>query len=71
MQPLDEWDLRVDEVMGNADLVTAVVHLTGRRGGVRVDCAGAHVFRMDNAGRIAEAWGFVADQDRLDELFRS
>ncbi len=34
-----------------------------------MDSPGAHVFRFDDAGVITEAWGFVADQGRLDELF--
>jgi hypothetical protein len=29
------------------------------------------VFRFDDVGRIAEAWGFVRDQAALDELFAS
>lgn len=71
MQPLDRWDIRVVEVMGNEDLVVATVHLVARRGAVHVDTAGAHTFRFDPSGAIAEVWGFVADQAGLDALFRA
>ena len=71
MQPLDEWTIDVLDVMGNRDLVVGVVHLVARRGEHRVDCHGAHTFRFDDDGLLAEAWGFVADQAALDELFRS
>ena len=69
MQPLDEWVVRLDDVMANADLVVAVVHISARRGPHRVESRGAHVFRFDDAGLIAEAWGFVKAQTELDRLF--
>ena len=70
MQPLDEWAITVIDIFGNRDLVMATVHLTARRGPHRVECPGGHVFRFDERARIVEAWGFVRDQDALDELFR-
>ena len=63
--------IRVIDLMGNDDLVVATVHLVGRRGQVRVESPGAHVFRFNDAGAIIEAWGFVADQAKLDEVFRA
>lgn len=68
MQPLDEWTMEVQAIMANRDLVTAFVHLRGARGEKRVDCLGGHVFRLDDDGRIVEAWGFVEDQAGLDAL---
>lgn len=67
MQPLDRWEIEVVDVMGNADLVVATVLVRGERYGRKIDSPGAHVFRLED-GRIAEAWGFVADQVTLDEM---
>ena len=68
MQPLDHWEVDVIEVMGNRDLVVATVEVRGTRYGRSVATHGAHVFRLDTAGRIVEAWGFAADQADLDAL---
>ena len=69
MQPLDLWLIDVIDVVGNADLVFATVHLRARRGSHEVDSPGGHVFRLDESATIVEAWGFVRDQDALDALF--
>jgi ketosteroid isomerase-like protein len=69
MQPLDDWTIEVRAVMGNADLVVAMVDLVAARGPHRVACTAAHAFRFDAEGRIAEVWGFVDDQAELDALF--
>jgi ketosteroid isomerase-like protein len=71
MQPLDEWTIEVREVMGNDDMVCAIVDLVAARGDHRVVCQGSHLFRFTPDGRIAEVWGFVADQADLDALFGS
>lgn len=71
MQPLDEWEIEVNDIMANRDLVVGVVALRARRGEHKVDCRGAHVFRFSDQGLIAEAWGFVADQARLDDMLQS
>jgi ketosteroid isomerase-like protein len=71
MQPLDEWRIEPRHMMGNADMVVAVVHLYGQRRGRSIRTHGAHVFRFDDQGRICEAWGFTEDQAGLDELFRA
>jgi len=71
MQPLDVWRIDVVDVMANADLVVATVHLVAERGDKRVETGGAHVFRFDIDGRIVEAWGFTADQAGLDDVFRN
>lgn len=68
MRPLDEWAIEVRDVMANEDMVVATVGLTASRKGVRIATDGAHVFRMDDEGRITEAWGFVLDQAGLDRL---
>jgi uncharacterized protein len=67
MQPLDDWTIDVRQVMGNGDLVVAIVDVRGRRYGRTVDTVGAHVFRLED-GRIVEAWGFTDDQAALDRL---
>ncbi|GAB2836294.1 nuclear transport factor 2 family protein [Lentzea nigeriaca] len=69
MRPLDEWTIRVDDVMGNADLVVATFHVVARRGDTKVETSGAHVFRFDDSGLVAEAWGFAGDQSGLDAVF--
>jgi hypothetical protein len=71
MQPLDEWDLEVVDIFGNADLVMTTVQLRGRRGDIAVECTGGHVFRLDANAKIVEAWGFVRDQAQLDRLLDS
>jgi ketosteroid isomerase-like protein len=69
MQPLDGWRIEPRDIMANEDLVVATVRLTGERRGMTIDTPGAHVFRFDEEGRIVEAWGFTADQARLDAFF--
>ena len=71
MRSLDEWYIEPRHIMGNVDLVMAVGHLAGRRGDLTINTHAGHVFRFDDQGRIAEAWGFTEDQARLDDLFRS
>lgn len=71
MQPLDFWTIEVDEVMGNDDMVVAVVDVVAVRDAHRVECHGAHVFRFAPDGRIAEVWGFVDAEAGLDVLFSS
>lgn len=69
MQPLDEWAIEVEQVMGNVDLVVGTVRVRARRGDTSVETKGAHVFRFDAAGRLLEAWGFTDDQVGLDAVF--
>ena len=71
MALLDEWTIDVLDVMGNEDLVIGVVQIRGRRRGRTIDTRGGHVFRFDAQGRVAEAWGFTAQQDELDDFFRA
>ena len=71
MQPLDEWSIDLEALFANDDLVVATVSIAARRKEHRVECGGAHVFRLDPDARITEAWGFVADQEGLDRLFDS
>jgi ketosteroid isomerase-like protein len=68
MQPLTRWEIEPHAVMANRDLVMASVRLRGERYGRAIACRGGHVFRFDPEGRIVEAWGFVDDQARLDEI---
>jgi hypothetical protein len=69
MLPLDEWEIEIADVAANEDLVVASGRVRGRRLGRTLDSAGGHVFRMNEDGQIAEAWGWVADQDALDAFF--
>ena len=69
MKPLDDWRIKVVDVMGNGDMVVSVTFIIGERRGRKVDMLGGHLFRFDEEGRIVEAWGFAADQPALDEFF--
>lgn len=69
MAPLTSWSFEVHEVMVNGDYVVATVHLKGERKGKKVDMNGAHIMRMNEQGQVVEGWGFLSDQDALDEFF--
>lgn len=69
MAPLTRWDIEVHNVMVNGDYVVATVHLKGERKGKKVDMNGAHIIRINAQGQVAEGWGFLSDQDALDEFF--
>ena len=71
MQPLDEWHIDPRHVMANGDLVIAIVHVKGSRRGRSIMTHGAHTFRFDDEGRIAEAWGFIEPQSEMDDFFRA
>jgi ketosteroid isomerase-like protein len=59
---------RVDEVMGNGDLVAARVHFTASRDGATMNMNGVDVMRIAD-GKIAEMWLFSGDQDAEDEFW--
>jgi uncharacterized protein len=71
MGPLDEWRFTVGDIVTNERDRAALVavHLAGERRGVRVDMPGHHMIRLAEDGRVAEGWGFVADQAALDAFF--
>jgi len=69
MEPLARWEFTLHDVMVNGELVVATVHLRGERRGHTIDTMGGHLFRINDAGQIAEGWGFVARQDDLDAFF--
>jgi hypothetical protein len=69
MAPLTQWDFELGNVMVNGDHVVATFHMQGERNGKKIDLDGAHIFRLDAEGRIAEGWGFASDQDALDDFF--
>jgi ketosteroid isomerase-like protein len=69
MAPLTSWDFEVQDVMVNGDYVVATMHLKGERKGKKVDMNGAHIMRMNAQGQVAEGWGFLSDQDALDDFF--
>jgi hypothetical protein len=69
MQPLDRWEVEVDDVMVNGDFVTATFRVLGERRRHRVELWGVHLFRLNDAGQVVEGWGFVNDQDALDAFF--
>ena len=69
MAPLTRWDFEVQDVMVNRDYVVATVSIQGERKGKQVDMRGAHIMRMNEQGQVVEGWGFLSDQDALDEFF--
>jgi hypothetical protein len=68
MAPIEEWVVDVEDVMINGDLAVAAVRIRGLRKGHRIDMPGAHVMRVQG-GQVVEGWGFVENQDVLDEFF--
>jgi ketosteroid isomerase-like protein len=71
MQPLDDWRVKVVDIMGCGDMVVSVTFIIGERRGRKVDMLGSHVFTFDDQGRIAEVHGFAADQAALDAFFNA
>jgi SnoaL-like domain len=69
MLPLDDFSIEPESFAANADLVITVCRLSGHRFGRTIDAVGGHVFRFDAASKIAEAWGWCADQSALDAFF--
>jgi ketosteroid isomerase-like protein len=69
MQPLDEWSVDMEHFATNDDLVLAVGRIRGRRLGRVIDAAAGHIFRFDADSKIAEAWGWCAEQQQLDAFF--
>jgi ketosteroid isomerase-like protein len=69
MAPLNTWDLETQDIMVNGNYVVATVSLKGERKGKKVDLRGAHIMRMNDQGQVEEGWGFLSDQDALDEFF--
>jgi len=69
MGPLTQWDFELGNIMANGDYVVATFHMQGERNGKRVDLDGAHIFRINAEGQVAEGWGFASDQDALDNFF--
>ena len=69
MQPLDDWRVKVVDIMGNGDMVVTVTFIIGERRGRKVDMLGSHVFLFDGEGRITEVRTFAADQPALDAFF--
>lgn len=69
MEPLQRWEVEPLGMMVNADFVVATARVQGERRGHTVDLRGAHLFRLNADGRVAEGWGFVDDQDALDAFF--
>jgi ketosteroid isomerase-like protein len=68
MAPIEEWIVDVEEVMMNGNMAVTSVRLSGLRKGHRIQMNGAHVMRLEN-GKVVEGWGFVEDQDVLDQFF--
>ena len=69
MQPLDDWNLHIESLAANQDLVVAVARIRARRLGRTLDTTGGHVLRFDPDSRILEAWGWCAAQSELDAFF--
>jgi ketosteroid isomerase-like protein len=69
MQPLEEFAIEIETYGANGDLVVTVGRVRGRRRGREIDEVAGHVLRFDAESRIAEAWGWCADQRALDDFF--
>ena len=69
MAPLDRWDFTLTHVMVNGHFIVTAFHVQGERKGMTLDLHGSHLLRMADDGKIAEGWGFAADQDALDAFF--
>ncbi|KRF28209.1 hypothetical protein ASG91_06920 [Phycicoccus sp. Soil802] len=71
MQPLEEWQIAVESLAANQEIVVSVCRIQGRRLGRALDTTGGHVLRFDHDARIVEAWGWCADQEEVDAFFAS
>ena len=69
MAPLTRWEFEVHDIMVNGSHVVVTINLKGERKGRKVDLRGSHIMRMNDQGQVAEGWGFLNDQDALDEFF--
>ena len=69
MQPLDEWQIFVESLAANQEVVVSVCRIQGRRLGRTLETTGGHVFRFDHDARIVDAWGWCADQGEVDAFF--
>lgn len=69
MSPLTAWDFELHDIMVNGDHVVATFHLQGERHSKKIDLDGAHIFRINAEGQVAEGWGFASDQPALDDFF--
>ena len=69
MAPLTQWDFDLEDVMVNGNYAVSRLRLRGERKGKKVDLRGAHIMRLSDKGQVVEGWGFVNDQDALDEFF--
>lgn len=71
MAPLDVWDFILKDVMVNGNYVVATFALKGERKGINIETNGAHIFRLNEQGQVAEGWGFTEKQDDLDAFFEA
>lgn len=69
MAPLTRWDFELGDVMVNGNYVVATFRLQGERKGKTVNLRGAHIMRLNDRHQVVEGWGFLDDQDALDDFF--
>jgi ketosteroid isomerase-like protein len=69
MAPLARWDFTLGDIMVNGNFVMTTFRLIGERKGIAIDMKGGHLFRLNEAGKIVEGWGFTDDQEALDRFF--
>jgi ketosteroid isomerase-like protein len=69
MAPLDAWEIGVLNCMVDSDVVVATYTLHGARRGLTVDLSGCHLLPINDAGHVAEGWGFTDGQEALDAFF--
>ena len=63
------FDTHLEDVVANDEHLVALLHLRARRGAKTIDMARVNVYRVNPDGRVAERWGYVADQAAFDDLF--
>jgi hypothetical protein len=69
MAPLTRWDFKLLDIMVNGSYVMTTFRVQGERNGNTVDANGGHLMRVSDDGKVMEGWGFVSDQDALDDFF--
>lgn len=68
MAPLTRWDFQLEDIMINGNYVMTTLRIQGERKGKSVDLRGGHLMRIHD-GKVVEGWGFLDNQDALDDFF--
>lgn len=60
----------VEAIMGNGDLVSAIIHFRAERGGENMSMRGVDIMRIED-GKIKEVWLFSEDQEEEDRFWQA